>query len=63
MIIKTILLSRQKKGREECIIETGMEELLSIRTNLWACQSKRSIKIKQIFQERVSELQGIIFNQ
>jgi hypothetical protein len=49
MIIKTILLSRQKKGREECIIETGMEELLLIRTNLWACQSKRLIKIKQIF--------------
>ena len=63
MIIKTILLSRQKKGREECITETVMEELLLIRTNLWACQSKRSIKIKQIFQERVSELQGIIFNQ
>jgi hypothetical protein len=59
-------LFRQKKERwGEFIIEIGMEVLLSIKINLLEFQKTRGIKIikrKQMFLERASEQQGIIFN-
>jgi hypothetical protein len=59
-------LFRQKKERWVVfIIEIGMEELLSIKINLLEFQKTRGIKIikrKQMFLERASEQQGIIFN-